>query len=136
MMLSRAAIAAILLLVSYGRASTAEAPQTLLGSWSPLSDCPADGVRHVFGADRWEWQSEGRRMFLAEASYRLDGTTIEVTLGKALEQQPVADGEGPASGDVITYRLDECGLYPLSLRHGAKVDTNPEGGPVFVRCAS
>jgi hypothetical protein len=128
-------ISAALAAAAIGTAHAQDAPPDLRGAWSGEARCARASMRHVFGARTYEWRTVAKRLYFGEASYKVEGDRILVSLVRDIEA-PARDEGGPQAGDVIAYRRQGAALKPLSLTRGKATNQYPPSAPLFRRCAT
>jgi len=111
----------------------AQVPKEILGAWSGDPACSKPAMRHVFAEKTFEWTGDGRRFYLGEASYAVEGGRLLVTLVKDIDR-PFQHPEAPKAGDVLTYQRIGDGWRPYSMTRAGKVSATPSDTPTFRRC--
>ncbi len=118
-----------------GVARAQDAPPELRGAWSGEPRCAPAALRHVIGAKTYEWRTAAKRIYQGEASFKVEGDRILVTLTRDIEA-PARDEGGPQAGDVIAYQRQGAALRPVSLSRGKATNQYPPSAPLFRRCPS
>jgi len=90
-------------------------------------------MKNVFAENTFEWTGDGRRFYLGEASYSMEGGRLIVTLTKDIER-PFQHPDAPHAGDVLTYQRIGDGWRPYSMTRAGKEERVPADTPVFRRC--
>ena len=115
--------------------STAQAQMAkeVLGTWSGDPACSKIAMRHVFADGTFEWTGDGRRFYLGEANYAVEGGRLVVRLVKDTDR-PLQHPDAPRAGDVLTYQRIGDGWRPHSMTRAGKVMATPADTPTFRRC--
>ncbi|MGE0153719.1 MAG: hypothetical protein AB7R90_13975 [Reyranellaceae bacterium] len=129
----RIAILTIGIVVALAQSAAAQVPKEILGTWSGDPNCSRVAMRHVLAEKTFEWTGDGRRFYLGEARYAVEGGRLLVTLVKDVDR-PFQHPEAPRAGDVLTYQRISDGWRPYSLTRDGKTTTTPSDTPVFRRC--
>lgn len=111
----------------------AQIPKEILGTWSGDPNCSRIAMRHVFGETTFEWTGDGKRFYLGEADYALEGGKLLVTLTRDIDT-PFKHPEAPRAGDVLAYQRIGDGWRPYSLTRAGKTTLTPPDTIVFRRC--
>lgn len=114
-------------------AALGQLPPEISGSWSGDPNCSRIAMRHIFADGTFEWTGDGRRYYLGEATYDVEGARLQVTLTRDIDA-PFKSPKAPKAGDVLIYQRHGDGWKPLSLRRGAEVEATPPDTQVFRRC--
>lgn len=130
----RNVLLAALLACTGPAAALAQVPKEILGSWSGDPNCSRIAMRHVFAETTFEWTGDGKRFYLGEASYALEGGRLLVTLTKDVDT-PFKHPEAPRAGDVLAYQRISEGWRPYSLTRDGKTTLTPSDTLVFRRCS-
>jgi hypothetical protein len=123
---------AIILAVS--TAAQAQLPKEILGTWSGDPNCSRVAMKNVFAENTFEWQGDGTRFYLGEASYAIEAGRLTVTLTRDIENVVKNLSGAPQAGDVLTYQRIGDGWRPYSMTRGGKTTLVPRDAPVFRRC--
>ena len=111
----------------------AQMAKEVLGTWSGDPACSKIAMRHVFAEGIFEWTGDGRRFYLGEASYAIEGGRLIVTLVRD-KDRPFQHPDAPKAGDVLTYQRIGDGWRPHSMTRAGKVIATPSDTPTFRRC--